>query len=71
MSFSFTLFTLQVIALEILPTADGSDEINGHGTHVVGSIVGDARNLFNGNGGFQDSIAQHSGQAPAGMKCYF
>lgn len=45
----------KTIAYVVLPGADKTDDVGGHGTHVTGSIVG--------HGGTGDILA-HSGQAP-------
>jgi len=41
-----------------VPLADGLDDVNGHGTHVAGSIVGHAPASFTG------AIGEQSGMAP-------
>jgi subtilisin family serine protease len=49
-----------------VPFGDTSDDSNGHGTHVTGSICGNALDVTADSG----QIASHSGQAPA-AKLYF
>jgi len=56
----------KTIAYVVLPGADDTDDVGGHGTHVTGSIVGNALELPADGG----EIARHSGQAP-GAQLYF
>ena len=48
-------------------TGDASDGVRGHGTHVVGSIVGSVDAAFKPG----DEISQHSGMAPSAKVAFF
>jgi len=53
---------LLIVSYVNTPGADLQDHVNGHGTHVVGSIVG---NALDSNSTNQEFAAVHDGVAPA------
>jgi len=48
-------------------TGDASDDVRGHGTHVVGSIAGSLDSSFSPG----DDVPEHSGMAPAAKIAFF
>ena len=48
-------------------TGDASDGVRGHGTHVVGSIVGSVDSSFTTG----DDVSEHAGMAPAAKIAFF